>query len=73
MRAVDIIIKKRDKKVLSKEEIEFFIEGYTSGDIPDYQAAALAMAILLNGICKLFANASLISMSSMRITPLLTS
>ena len=50
MRAVDIIIKKRDKKVLSKEEIEFFIEGYTSGDIPDYQAAALAMAILLNGM-----------------------
>lgn len=50
MRAVDIIIKKRDKGELTKEEIEFFIEGYTKGEIPDYQAAALVMAILLNGM-----------------------
>lgn len=50
MRAVDIIIKKRDKNVLTKKEIEFFIQGYVNGNIPDYQAAALAMAILLNGM-----------------------
>ncbi|MFZ2097698.1 MAG: thymidine phosphorylase [Anaerolineales bacterium] len=50
MRMVDIIIKKRDKHELSKEEIEFFIQGYTEGEIPDYQASALAMAILLNGM-----------------------
>jgi pyrimidine-nucleoside phosphorylase len=42
---VDIIEKKRDGKSLSKEEIEFFIKGYTNGDIPDYQASSLAMAI----------------------------
>lgn len=45
MRMVDIIEKKRDGKSLSKEEIEFFIKGYTNGDIPDYQASSLAMAI----------------------------
>jgi pyrimidine-nucleoside phosphorylase len=50
MRAVDIISKKRDGKPLSKSEIDFFIQGYTQGDIPDYQAAAWAMAVLLNGM-----------------------
>jgi pyrimidine-nucleoside phosphorylase len=50
MRAVDIIIKKRDKQVLSKEEIEFFIHGFTMGEIPDYQVSAWAMAVLLNGM-----------------------
>lgn len=50
MRAVDIIIKKRDQRELSLEEIEFFIRGFTNGDIPDYQASAFAMAILLNGM-----------------------
>lgn len=45
MRMVDIIAKKRDGKALSTEEINFFIEGYTKGDIPDYQVSALAMAI----------------------------
>ena len=50
MRAVDIIIKKRDRQELTPEEIRFFIEGYTRGDIPDYQAAAWAMAVLLNGM-----------------------
>ncbi|QKQ28512.1 pyrimidine-nucleoside phosphorylase [Staphylococcus hominis] len=45
MRMVDIIEKKRDGQTLTKEEIEFFIEGYTNGDIPDYQASSLAMAI----------------------------
>ena len=38
-------MKKRDGQTLTKEEIEFFIEGYTNGDIPDYQASSLAMAI----------------------------
>ncbi|GAB4495757.1 MAG: pyrimidine-nucleoside phosphorylase [Anaerolineales bacterium] len=50
MRAVEIIIKKRDKQVLTGEEIRFFIEGFTNGSIPDYQAAAFAMAVLLNGM-----------------------
>jgi len=50
MRAVDIICKKRDGEVLSKSEIDFFIQGYTQGDIPDYQAAAWAMAVVLNGM-----------------------
>lgn len=45
MRMVDIIEKKRDGKELTTQEINFFIEGYTKGDIPDYQASALAMAI----------------------------
>lgn len=51
MRMVDIIIKKRMKGTLSKEEIDFFVEGYSkTNTIPDYQASALAMAILLNGM-----------------------
>jgi pyrimidine-nucleoside phosphorylase len=50
MRAVDIIIKKRDKGELSAEEIRFFIKGVADGTIPDYQAAAWAMAVLLNGM-----------------------
>ena len=50
MRAVDIIINKRDNLELSKQEIEFFIQGITNGEIPDYQAAAWAMAVLLNGM-----------------------
>lgn len=45
MRMVDIIAKKRNGGELTKEEINFFIEGYTKGEIPDYQASALAMAI----------------------------
>ena len=50
MRAVDIIIKKRDGKELSREEIEFFVNGFVRGDIPDYQVSAWAMAVLLNGM-----------------------
>ena len=46
----DIIEKKRDKGKLSKEEIEFFVENYTNGNIPDYQASSLLMAIFLNGM-----------------------
>ncbi len=48
MRAVDIIIKKREKRELTEAEIEFLVEGFTNGDIPDYQMAAWAMAVLLN-------------------------
>jgi len=50
MRTVDIIRKKRDGESLTKSEINFFIQGYTNDDIPDYQAAAWAMAVLLNGM-----------------------
>lgn len=45
MRMYDIIRKKRDGGELSREEISFFVKGYTSGEIPDYQASALCMAI----------------------------
>lgn len=50
MRAVDVIVKKRDGGELSLEELEFFITGFTNGEIPDYQASAWAMAVLLNGM-----------------------
>ncbi len=47
---LEIIEKKRDKKELTKKEIEYFIQGYTKGTIKDYQASALLMAIYLNGM-----------------------
>jgi pyrimidine-nucleoside phosphorylase len=50
MRAVDIIIKKREKGELSGDELKFFVEGFTRGEIPDYQVSAWAMAVLLNGM-----------------------
>jgi len=50
MRAVDIIIKKREKQDLTAQEIDFFVQGFTNGEIPDYQASAFAMAVLLNGM-----------------------
>ncbi len=50
MRMYDIIAKKRDGVELSKEEIEFFAKGCTSGEIPDYQVSALLMAIYINGM-----------------------
>ncbi len=52
MNILDIIEKKRDKKELTKEEIEYFVKGYTDGSISDYQAAALVMAIFINGMSK---------------------
>jgi pyrimidine-nucleoside phosphorylase len=50
MRFVDIIIKKREGRELTSEEIKIFIQGFTSGEVPDYQAAAFAMAVLLIGM-----------------------
>lgn len=50
MDILEIIAKKRDKQKLSKQEIEYFVENYTNGNIADYQASALAMAIYLNGM-----------------------
>ncbi len=50
MRAVDIIIKKRDKGEFTREEIKFFVQGFVKGDIPDYQVSAWAMAVMLNGM-----------------------
>jgi pyrimidine-nucleoside phosphorylase len=52
MRAVDILAKKRDGQALSNAEIDWFIEHYTSGDLPDYQAAALLMAICIRGMSR---------------------
>lgn len=48
MRMIDIIEKKRDGKSLTKEEIEFFVNGYTHEEVPDYQASSLAMAIFFH-------------------------
>ncbi len=50
MNIIDIIAKKRDKEILTKEEIEYFITAYTNGEVTDYQASALVMAIYLNGM-----------------------
>ena len=50
MNILDIIAKKRDKKELTRNEIEYFVKGYTDGSITDYQAAALVMAIYINGM-----------------------
>ena len=50
MRAVDIIIKKRDGGALSREEISFFVAGVTEGTWPEYQASSLLMAIVLRGM-----------------------
>ena len=50
MRAIDVIIRKRNKNELSKEEIDYFISGFTNGEIPDYQVSAWAMAVMLNGM-----------------------
>src|SRR5690554_6413934 len=52
MRIIDIIIKKRDNQILSKEELEFVIRNYTNGTIPDYQMSSLLMAIYFNGMTK---------------------
>ena len=50
MRMYDIILKKRNGEELTDDEIAFFIDGYTKGEIPDYQASALMMAIFYKGM-----------------------
>jgi len=50
MRMVDMILKKRDGGVLTQEEIAFIINGYTKGEIPDYQIAAWLMAVYFQGM-----------------------
>ena len=50
MDIIQIITKKKEKQKLTKQEIEYFVQNYTNGNIPDYQASALTMAIYLNGM-----------------------
>ena len=50
MRVIDLIQRKRDKDEFSREEIDFFLQNYTRGEIPDYQASALLMAVFFNGL-----------------------
>jgi pyrimidine-nucleoside phosphorylase len=50
MRAVDLIVRKRDGGRLSREEVEWFVAGVTGGAVPDYQTAALLMAIVFRGL-----------------------
>jgi pyrimidine-nucleoside phosphorylase len=52
MRAVDVIAKKRDGHELTKDEITWFIDSYTKGDLPDYQASAMMMAIFIRGMSR---------------------
>ena len=52
MRMTDILEKKKQGKKLSREEIKFFIDGYTKGEIPDYQASAFTMAVIFQGLDK---------------------
>lgn len=50
MRTVDLIIKKRNGQAMTASEIRYMVEGYTHGEIPDYQMSAWAMAVLINGM-----------------------
>ena len=50
MNMIHIIQKKKDGLALTREEIQWFIDGYVAGDIPDYQASALLMAIYFQGL-----------------------
>ncbi len=52
MNMVDIIVAKRDKKSLSKEQIQWFIDNFTKNKIPDEQAGALLMAVFFNGLAE---------------------
>lgn len=63
MQATDIIAKKRDKQELTSDELKFFVEGYTNGSIPDYQASAWCMAVLLNGMSEAEATAYTLHMA----------
>ena len=50
MRTVDIIRKKRDGGELSREELAHIVEGYTKGEVPDYQVSAFLMAVYFSGL-----------------------
>ena len=50
MRAVDLIQKKRDGQELTSSEIEWLVEGYVLGTVPDYQMSAFAMAVYFKGM-----------------------
>jgi pyrimidine-nucleoside phosphorylase len=64
VRAVDIIIKKRDRQQLTSEEIDYFVHGFVKGDIPDYQVSAWAMAVMLNGMNPLETTALTMAMAA---------
>ena len=53
MRAYDIIAAKRDGATLSREQIDFMVQGYVEGQIPDYQMAAFCMAVYFRGMTHL--------------------
>jgi pyrimidine-nucleoside phosphorylase len=63
MRAIDIIAKKRDGLRLSQEEIDFFVHGFTHGEIADYQASAWAMAVYVRGMDEVETTALTLSMA----------
>ncbi len=63
MRTIDIIAKKRDSLELTEAEINYLVAGYTNGEIPDYQASAWCMAVLLNGMTEAEATAYTLSMA----------
>ncbi len=52
MRMTDVIAKKRDGGELDRAELSFWINGYVAGEIPDYQSAAMLMAIYIRGMSK---------------------
>lgn len=63
MRMYDILLKKRRGFELSPEEIDFFIKGYTNGEIPDYQASAFCMAVCYSGMTEAETSALTMSMA----------
>ena len=50
MNTVDVITRKRDGSALNAEEIRYMVDGYTAGDIPDYQMSAFLMAVYFQGM-----------------------
>jgi len=79
MRAVDLIVKKREGQPLAEEEISFLIRGYVSGQIPDYQMSSLAMAVFFRGMSfaetgfltrAMIASGDVIDLSSLQPAPL---